>query len=140
MQTYIIPITSLRQHQLSHFLYVYNVGPRHLLHSKHLCVIIFITVSKGVTNMQDTLLLDGTEPISKEALQAFFQANDFSTIELSIAKSRCLHEIPFYFPFFEHLLKYVCSTPLIATAKQRAPCKKQGARVGLSNKLPPLMR
>ena len=68
--------------------------------------------------MIDTTLLDSTEPISMEALQAFFQANDFSTIDLYIAKSRCLHEIPFYFPFFEHLLKFVCSTPLIATPKQ----------------------
>ena len=30
--------------------------------------------------MQDTSLLDGTEPISMETLQAFFQANDFSTM------------------------------------------------------------
>jgi len=30
--------------------------------------------------MRDTTLLDSTEPISVEALQAFFQANDFSTM------------------------------------------------------------
>lgn len=30
--------------------------------------------------MIDTTLLDSTEPISMEALQAFFQANDFSTM------------------------------------------------------------
>ena len=30
--------------------------------------------------MMDTTLLDSTEPISMEALQAFFQANDFSTM------------------------------------------------------------
>ena len=42
--------------------------------------IIFLTTSKGVMNMIDTTLLDSKEPISMEALQAFFQANDFSTM------------------------------------------------------------
>ena len=45
-----------------------------------------------------------------------------------------------FFSVVENLVKYVFITPLIATPKQRAPCKKQGARVGLSNELPPLMR
>jgi hypothetical protein len=42
--------------------------------------IIFLTQPKGVMNMMDNTLLDSTEPISMEALQAHFQVNDFSTM------------------------------------------------------------
>ena len=50
-----------------------------LLHSEYMCVIVFVTISKGVTDMQDTTLLDSNEPLTMQALRDRFRDNDFST-------------------------------------------------------------
>ena len=48
------------------------------MHSEHMCVIVFVTTPKGVADMKDTTLLDGTTPLSMERLRAHFLAHDFS--------------------------------------------------------------
>ena len=64
---------------MSRFLYTCVTVQSHLLHSEHMCVIIFVTTSKGVTDMQDTTLLDRNEPITMDGLRSHFRKHDFST-------------------------------------------------------------
>ena len=41
--------------------------------------VVFVTMSKGVTDMLDTTLLDSNEPLTMQALRDRFRDNDFST-------------------------------------------------------------
>lgn len=57
----------------------YGLNRNAVLLFEQMYVIVFVTTKKGVADMKDTTLLDGTEPLSLERLRGYFLAHDFST-------------------------------------------------------------
>lgn len=70
--------------------------------------------------MIDTTLLDSTEPISMEALQAFFQANDFSTmVSRYDAEEATVEDNKFYLKV-KHIFRDAWNKEMGALAKKNS--------------------